>query len=138
MKNSSGPRAKPNEATVNSKTKRIKLISKKQEEFRPAIRGCDRNETATLTSTSFVLFEPSKVGERSERRKRRSSKGETEQEGGMRMEEVETTKSSSSLDILGETLHSASAQFEVSAEVDTSISAESASLEEKSEEEVME
>ena len=54
------------------------------------------------------------------------------------MEEVETTKSSASLDSSGETLHSASAQSEVSADKDTSIFADSASLQEKSEEEGME
>ena len=139
MKNSSGPRAKPNEATVNSKPKRKKMISKAQEEFGPAIRGCDRNKPATLTSSDgFVSCEPSEVGGRSERRRRRSSKGEMEQEGGIGMEEVETTKLSPSSIISGETLHSASAQSEVSADTDTSIFADSASLQEKSEEEGME
>ena len=138
MKNSSGPRAKPNEATVNSKPKRKKMISKTQEEFGPAIRGCDLNKPATLTSSDgFVSCEPSEVGDRSERRRRRSFKGEMEL-GGMGMEDVETTKSLSSSIISGETLHSASAQSKFSTEGDTSFSADSATLQEKSNEEEME
>ena len=138
MKKASGPRANSAEATVNSKQKKIRAISKKQEEFGPAIRSCDQNELATLTSSGFVPFEPSDLGDRAERRRRRASGGEMEHEEGMRMEEEETKIPSVSSVTSGKSSHSASAQFEVSAEVDTSISAESASLEEKSEEEVME